>query len=41
MSFKNTEENLETIKHFVNNNKELFNFKINDESIIVKKINNG
>ena len=41
MSFKNTEENLETIKYFVNNNIELFNFEIVDESIIVKKINNG
>lgn len=41
MSFENTEENLETIKYFVNNNIELFNFEIVDESIIVKKINNG
>ena len=41
ISFKNTEENLETIKYFVNNNIELFNFEIVDESIIVKKINNG
>ena len=40
MSFENTEENLETIKYFVNNNIELFNFEIVDESIIVKKINN-
>ena len=41
ISFENTEENLETIKYFVNNNIELFNFEIVDESIIVKKINNG
>ena len=41
MSFENTEENLETIKYFVNKNIELFNFEIVDESIIVKKINNG
>ena len=41
MSFENTKENLETIKYFVNNNIELFNFEIVDESIIVKKINNG
>ena len=41
MSFKNTEENLGTIKYFVNKNIELFNFEIVDESIIVKKINNG
>ena len=41
MSFENTKENLETIKYFVNKNIELFNFEIVDESIIVKKINNG
>lgn len=41
MSFENTEENLETIKYFVDNNIELFNFEVVDESIIVKKINNG
>ena len=41
ISFENTEENLETIKYFVNKNIELFNFEIVDESIIVKKINNG
>ena len=41
ISFENTEENLETIKYFVNNNIELFNFEIVDESKKKKKINNG
>ena len=34
--FSNSKQNLETIKHFISNNKEYYYFILNDEIIVIK-----